>query len=467
MRQADMTPTVNQVAAQWMSALAWNQIPADLVASAKLRILDTLGVALAASAQQYGDVMGRAVADFEQPGPCRVLGMHLTTGPAWAALANGMLAHALIFDDTHSASIVHPTSPLLAATLAAGEKVGATGQELLLALIGGTELACRIGLVAQGGFHVAGFQPTAIAGPFGCAYAASRLYGLDAARTGHAAGIAGSMAGGINESWTDGTWAQIMHPGWAAHSGITAATLAKSGYSGPGTVFEGRFGLFRTHIQRDDFQPDFTRITDGLGEDWQGRHIVFKPYPCAHVIHPFLDAILEMRRQGLRAEDVERVVCPIAEYMVRIVCAPADEKRRPLGEAQARTSLQYSLAEALCTGRLDAGSYSPANMADPAILALADRIEHAVDDAAPDSRAYKGWVIVQTKDGRREKIVPHTRGSAENPMSRADVLAKFSANASLCLPKQRVDAIVQAVGQLEHQSVRQLMALCVPEEAPA
>jgi len=463
-----MMPTVNQIAAQWMSTLTWEQIPPDLVASAKLRILDTVGVALAASAQPYGQVMNRAVAEFEQPGPCRVMGLRVTTGPAWAALANGMLAHALIFDDTHSTSIVHPTSPLLAATLAAGEKTGATGQDLLLALIGGTELACRIGLVAQGNFHAAGFQPTAIAGPFGCAYAAGRLYGLDAARMAHAAGIAGSMAAGINESWTDGTWAQIMHPGWAAHSGISAATLARHGYSGPGTVFEGRFGLFRTHVQRDDFQPDFTAVTAGLGDDWQGRHTVFKPYPCAHVIHPFLDAILDMWRAGLRADQVERVVCPIAQYMVRIVCAPAEEKRRPLGEAQARTSLQYSLAEALHTGRLDAGSYSAACLADPAILALADRIDYVIDDTAPDSRAYKGWVIVDTRDGRRlEQIVPHTRGSAENPMSPADVQAKFRANASLRLPGHRVEAIIDAVDRLERQTAGQLAALCVPDDAPA
>src|SRR3546814_10803957 len=131
------------------STLAWEQIPSDLVASAKLRILDTVGVALAASAQPYGQVMSRAMAEFEQPGPCRVIGLRATTGPAWAALANGMLAHALIFDDTHRASIVHPPSPLLAATLAAGEKIGATGRDLLLALIGGTELACRHGLDRQ------------------------------------------------------------------------------------------------------------------------------------------------------------------------------------------------------------------------------------------------------------------------------------------------------------------------------
>lgn len=459
-----MTGTGNHAASEWIAALTWDSIPADLIKDAKLRILDTLGVALAASASDYGEVMRRFVLDAGGVGPCRVIGAHATTSAAWAALANGGQAHALIFDDTHNASIVHPTSPVLAATLAVGEQVAASGRDLLIALIGGTEIACRVGLAAEGAFHAAGFQPTAIAAPFGCAYAAGRLLGLDAGQLAHAGGIVGSMAAGINESWADGSWAQLLHPGWAAHSGITAAMLARSGYSGPSSVFEGRFGIFRTHVQRDGFVVDHARITRGLGTHWEGRSISYKPYPCAHVIHPFLDAILEMRRGGLRPEDVVRVTCPIAEYMERIVCAPVEEKRRPVTDAQARTSLPYSLAEALCLGHLDASSYRAESLLDPCIQAMADRIDYVIDADAPDTRAYKGWVVVDTRDGRKlEIIIPNTRGSAENPMSEAEILAKFHSNAGLRLDSTRITTIVQAVHELERHPVSYMTWLCVSQ----
>ncbi len=454
--------TLSRTLADWMTALAWEDIPADLIEHAKLRVLDTLGVTLAASTLEYGAVMRNTVADIENTGTSSLLGSGQKASAPWAALANGMLAHALIFDDTHNESIVHPSSPLVSTAFAVGQAMNASGRDFLLGIIGGSELACRVGLLAEGEFHRVGFQPTAIAAPFGCAYAAARLYGLDAGKMAHAAGITGSMAAGINESWSDGAWAQLMHPGWGAHSGISAALLAKSGYTGPSTVFEGRFGVLRTHVQKPDFNFRFERLESQLGERWESRNISFKPYPCAHVIHPFLDALMALRREGLRADQVRRIVCPIAGYMVRIVCEPLSEKRRPLTPAQARTSLQYTLAEALHLGRLDATSYAASSMQDASILELAGRIEYVIDDTAPDSRAFKGWVIVETQDGRRlEMVEPFTRGSQENPMSAEDVAQKFRLNAALLFPEERVEEIIQATHRLDTMPLESLARLCV------
>jgi 2-methylcitrate dehydratase PrpD len=455
-------PSYTQSLARWFSRLTLDDVPSDLVVHAKLRILDTLGVALAASSLEYGKVVRDAAQALGGDGGSRIVAFGDRVAPAWAAMANGMLAHALIFDDTHNESIVHPSSPLLSAALAVGEAVDCTGAEALTAFIGATELLCRIGLVAQGGFHKAGFQPTAIVGPVGAAYLASRLYGLDEAAMVHAAGLTASFASGVNESWTDGTWAQLLHPGWAAHSGVAAALLAKSGYSGPATALEGRFGLFKTHVQLPDFPFAWNRVLAGLGTEWESRRISFKPYPCAHVIHPFLDAILALHRDGLQAAEIQRVVCPIAEYMIRVVCEPVHEKRRPASDAQARTSLQYSLAEALGRGRLDALSYRPEALRDRSILEIADKIEYTVDATAPTSRQFKGWVIVHTKDGRvLERIEPFNRGSPDNPLAEVDVVHKFEANAALALDGTRVRDLLAIVMDLENQrSLASLMRAC-------
>ena len=230
------------VAARWLARLDFSNVPDDVIAHAKLRLLDVLGVSLAASATGYGRVIRTAVTRLGGAGDSPLLGFGDRVAPVWAAFGNGALAHALIYDDTHNETIVHPSSPVASAALAVAGSTRTGGAGVLLAFIGATELMCRIGLAAVGRFHRAGFQPTAILGPFGAALAASRLYGLDEAQTVHALGNTGSFASGIVESWADGTWTQLLHPGWAAHSGVAAAVLAQSGWSGPSSVLEGRFG---------------------------------------------------------------------------------------------------------------------------------------------------------------------------------------------------------------------------------
>jgi 2-methylcitrate dehydratase PrpD len=443
--------THSERAAAWILGLKRSDIPDAVVESTKLHLLDTLGLILAAGEHPLGRAASDAARALGTGKGSHILGHGDETAPALAALANGAMAEGLLFDDTHNETIIHVSAPIVATALALGEATKASGATLLAAIVGGTELTCRIGLVAPGQFHKRGLHPTGIIGTLGAALTASRLLGLDVAQARHALGIAGSFAAGINESWTDGSWTQLLHPGWAAHAGIAAATLAKSGYTGPGTVLEGRFGLFRTHVQDPEHRFDFERLFAGLGEEWETLRLSFKPYPCAHVIHPFLDALVAIRaRHGIAAKDVQRITCPIAEYMIPVVAAPVEEKQRPAGEAQARTSLQYSLAELLHLGRLGADGFREASVRDPAILDLARRVEIVIDKDAPGTRYFKGWVIVETRDGRRlEHIEKFNRGSADNPMSRADVLVKFRDNVRLMLPAERAGAIEEAVAALD------------------
>ena len=450
-------------AAAWIVALRYRDLPADVAESTRLRVLDSLGLMLLAGTGAFGPRVRASVRALGGGDVCTIVGAKERATAPLAALANGAMAEALQFDDTHNATIIHATSPNVAAALAAGELARASGVDFLAAVAGGTELTCRIGLVAPGQFHPRGLHPTGIIGTLGATYAAARLSGLSARDATTAIGHAGSFASGLLACWEDGTDTQFLHPGWAAHSALAAVAFAQAGLSGPARVFEGRFGLFRSHVQDGDYKPDFERMTDGLGSEWESRNMSFKPYPAAHVIHPFLDAILYLHREEqLRADQVSAITVHIAAYMIPVVCEPVAEKVAPLTPAHGRVSLQYSLAEALYHGRLGGDAYAEATIRDPAILALARKIRFEVDPDAPGTERYKGWVTVETADGRRlERVEDHNWGSRERPMTADDVRAKFRDNAGKAMPPDRVAAIIDAVERLpDYADINEFTALC-------
>jgi 2-methylcitrate dehydratase PrpD len=455
--------SLTEQAAAWMHGLRYEDLPAEVVASAKLRLLDSLGLMLIAGAGPFGAAILEAVSVMGEGSDSSIVGTGRRSAPMLAAMANGALAEALQFDDTHNETIIHATSPASAAALAAGEAAGAPGRDVLTAFAGGTELTCRVGVIAPGQFHGRGLHPTGIVGTFGSAYAACKLMKLGREQTAAALGHAASFASGILACWEDGTDTQFLHPGWSAHAAIAAACYACAGLTGPKAAIEGRFGLIASHIQDRAYKPDFGRMTRGLGEDWESLNTSFKPYPAAHIIHPFLDAILHLHSaEGLRAAQVQRITIRPAAYMIGVMCEPASEKLAPKTPAHGRVSLQYSLAEALYRGRLDGSAYSEEDIRNPEILALARKIGYEADSTAPGTERYKGWVIVETTDGRRlERIEDYNWGSRERPMTEADVQAKFRANARRALDESRIDRVIGMVGSLEKTGdIRALMDLC-------
>lgn len=461
--------TLSQRAAAWTLGLSASHVPADVRASTVSRVLDILGLSLAGATRPPGEAAHRAVRQLGQGSQARVLWFGDRTSASLAALANGTMAHSLEYDDTHNETIVHVSVPLVTCALVVGDMLGTPGDELVTAIAAAAEMACRIGVVTPGRLEKVGFHPTAIAGAMSCTLLVARLYGLTEEQTVHALGIAGSKAAGLMECWSDGTWSKFIHPGISAETGIVACTMAREGFKGPATVFEGRFGLFRSHVQDPAFQHDTARMVTGLGENWESRNISFKPYPCGHVIHPFLDALLAMvREDGLRAEDVERITCPVAAFMAPIVCEPVEEKLRPRSDWQGRVSLPFSLADALIHGRCNVHNFAPESLTDPAVLGLALRIHYRIDETAPGREQFKGWVIAELKDGRvLERVQPHNWGSRENPMTAADVEEKFRVNATTVLTPERAEQVVQAVRGIDApEPIRDLISLCI-RQAPS
>jgi len=450
----------------WVHRLDFRDIPADVVESTKLRVLDVIGLALAGSATGFGNSVRRATTAMNPSGLSRLIGTGESVSIAAAAFANGAMSQALEYDDTHNESIVHMSSPSVAAALALSESRPVSGKQMITAIALGSEISCRIGSVAPGQFHGRGFHPTGLFATFGTAYLAGRLLGLDPEQLTNAAGIAGSFASGILECWVDGTQSKFLHPGWAAQSGIVAAFLAGAGTTGPKTVFEGRFGLFASHLQDQTTPRVFARITDGLGETWDSRKASFKPYPAAHVIHPYIDALLKLRvRYAIDPREVREIVCPVASYIVPIVCEPVAEKCRPKSDSHGRVSLQYTLAEALFSGRLGKDAYQPATLENQAVLDLAERIVYQVDPTFPGPGQFKGVVKVLLKNGVcHEAVEEHNRGSAENPMSREEIVAKFEENAATLLPPARVRLLADAAFGLEASTdASELVRLSISE----
>jgi len=444
-------PSYSEQLADWARTIDFDDLPADVVENTKYRILDVIGLALAGLGTPYGESLKQASAAMNPAGSSRIFGVGQRVGVAPAAFTNGALSQAMEFDDTHNESIVHMSSPSVAAALALAEQLKVSGRELITAIALGNEISCRVGSVAPGQFHRRGFHPTGLFAPFGVAYLAGRLLASSREQLVNAAGIVGSFASGILECWVDGTQSKFLHPGWAAQGGITAAFLGRAANTGPTAVFEGRFGLFASHLQDQAVARNYERITGGLGKTWDSRLASFKPYPVVHVIHPYIDLLLRLRKQhSIDPKQVREVICPVAPFIVTIVCEPLAEKRRPNTDSHGRVSLQYTLAEALHFGELGKHAYQPASLRDPEILRLADLVTYQVDPSFPGPERFKGAIRIVMKNGAiYEAVEEHNRGSAANPMTRTELLGKFETNAEDVLTQQERARLIEAVTNLE------------------
>jgi 2-methylcitrate dehydratase PrpD len=445
--------TLAERLAHFAASLRFEAIPPTVVDNVRLRVLDTLGLALAASRADFAPPLLSLVAG--EDGPCTVLGTDRTASPPLAILANGALAHGLDFDDTHAASITHASAVVLPTALALSQARGLDGRALITAAVAGYETIARIGMAASGAFHDRGWHATAVCGPFAAAAAAGRCASLDATRLTAALGIAGSCASGVMEFLEDGSAVKRMHPGWAGHAGAVAATLAEAGVTGPATIFEGRFGFYSTFVGKPPDRAPF----DTLGREWETLAVAFKPYPCCHYNHAYLDAALELRaRESIDAASIASIECGVPAGQVPIVCEPAASKARPRTTYEAQFSLPFSVAAAFVDGRVGIDTYSPARLADARVLALAAKVRYVIDRESRFPAVFPGRVRAALVDGRTvEARVDNAR-----PPDRAAIIAKFRANAARALSAHRVSELETAVLELETARVASVLALCRP-----
>src|SRR6201998_3696251 len=297
---------VAETLAAKIAALEPGALPDSTTRKCEDLLIDIVGLCVTARNEDY---VQSSMAGCDDDGPCTVIGHQRTLTAAGAAFVNGTSAHGEDFDDTFEGGPVHAGAVIVPAVLAACERHHPHGRYALTGIAVGTEVLCRLSLVVPKAVHKAGFHPTAIFGAVGAAAGVGAALGLNARQIVAALGIAGSMAGGIIEYLAEGAWTKRLHAGWAAQSGIRAALLAKQGFFGPRTVFEGVHGLF--HGFAHTTHGDYAALIGDFGSRWVTDALAFKPYPCGTMAQPFIDCA---RRLGARVkpEDVTGIVCEVA-----------------------------------------------------------------------------------------------------------------------------------------------------------
>jgi 2-methylcitrate dehydratase PrpD len=454
--ESSTASTISGKLADYAAGLRYDDLPANVRDMAQMVLLDTLGCGLAGSVTEELRLIRKTMIDAAGAGDSRLWGTSERASLPFAALANGAAVHAREMDDfggcMHSGSVVVPAAFCTAA------RVGASGRDLLTAIVAGYDIARRA-MDGGGGYQVykdIGWHSTSTCGGFGAAAAAALLLKLDAQQIQWALGYAGSNAGGTWAYIPDGAMSKRLHPGFAAQTGVIAAYLASNNVTGPTSIFEAAWGGFFPTYIGDKATPEKT--VDGLGTDFRILLSGFKPYAACRGNHSSIDSMLALRREhGLRAEMVDHIKVGGSPTHVKQL---AKQNVKTMLDAQ--FSIPYSIAVSLATGGAMLDQYSPEQVRRPEILAIASRVKVEHDPRVKDGE--EPFIEVHLKDGRvLPKRVLIARGDRENPLTEEELRAKFRTTAGQALNPTKVAALEKAVARVaDMKHIGELAELLVP-----
>jgi 2-methylcitrate dehydratase PrpD len=421
---------------RFVAGSRWDALPASLRHEAKRSLLNFVGGALGVARTPPIDMAMRVLVPLSGAERVTVLGREERLDLLGAAFINAISANLLDYDDTHLATVIHPTAPVAPAALALAEQRGLSGAAMLHAFILGAEIECRIGNAVSPGHYARGWHITSTCGVFGSAVASAKLLGLDAQQTAHAIGIAASQSGGTIENLPSA--AKNVGVGNAARNGLFAALLAEQGYTAAPTAIEGALGWARAMGD----VPVVAKMTDGVGEQWELQKNTYKPYPCGIVMHAVVDACLALRRDhALTAADIAEITVFGDQLLL-------DRGDRPVAnERDARVSIHHCAAVSLLHGAAGLQEFSEAAVHDSAIAALRALTTARLNADSPRGAA---TATVRTVDGRvLEATVLHARGSTEHPLSDQEIEAKVRELALYGGFRGPLDDVIAAVWQLD------------------
>lgn len=442
---------ISTILAAFSCGLNLADIPPAVRERARLLIADSVGVAI----RGYHDVPSTAAhihaleAMGQAHGACSIFGdRRKFTAPAAAEL-NAALIHSLDFDDTYAPGALHPSATVLAATLAVAEQQGASGSELLAAVIAGYEAVCRLAVALGAADHYdRGFHPTATCGAFGAALAAARILQLDQAQTESALGIALSQTSGSLQFLENGAWTKRFQVGNAARAGVTSAYLAREGYVGAARPLEGTHGFLRAYASHAREEE----VVAGLGSVWRTLDIAVKPYPACRFAHAAIDAVLDLRCQhGFAADAVEQVVCGLPRKGILLVGEPIARKRQVSSVVEGQFSMPFVAAVALLDGKMVWDSYAQW-LGNPAIAALMQKVAVEPDPVveALFPNRFGARVRIRLTSGETlQRLVESPKGESDNFVSVAELEEKFHGLVAPYLTADRVRKLLQALLDLE------------------
>jgi 2-methylcitrate dehydratase PrpD len=447
--------------AEFACSLGFDDLPEEVIRRAKDVILDTLGAAIYGSGKAWSRALIELAEEASGKAEASIWGTSIRVPAVVAGLVNGTASHGFELDDYHAGAKLHPGAVVIPAAIAVAERLGASGRQLIAAVVAGYEVAIRTSLASVTSTWARGFHPTGVFGGFGAAAASGNLMGLGTIHMQNALGLAASQASGLlMAAVAEGAMSKRLHAGKAASNGVFSALLASKGFTAPTRVFEVPEGSF---YKAYSDHWDLGCLTDGLGERFMILDTSFKRYACCGSIHSSIDCLLDLRDEHqIAPEAVERIVVRNS----RIVLEQNGWDYRPSTQFAAQMSLQYCLAVALLEGHVSVAQFREELLADPKVLDLAGRVRFEVDpdiDGVYPMR-FPGFVEVCLRDGRvfsRRTDAP--RGSPQNPMSRLDLQAKFRVLAGTYLGEDVTEAIIRTVDKLEElQDIRYLTVLLGP-----
>ena len=412
--------------------------------------MNWLGCAVGAAQHESAHAALGAV-QMLQPAPqASVLGRAEKVDMAGAALINGITSHTFDFDDTHLKTIIHPAGPVASAVLALAEHKGLSGRAVIDALVLGIDVACRVGNTMYPEHYDRGWHITGSTGTLGAAAGCARLLGLNEQQTAMALGIAASQPIGMREQF--GTMTKPFHPGGAARAGLMSALLASQGFTASPKALEAPRGM----IQTVSTKYAWNEISDELGQRFEISFNSYKPFACGIVIHPSIDACAQLRAQGVKPEEIERIDLKVHSLVLELT-----GKKEPADGLQGKFSVYHGCACGLMFGKAGEEQYSDEIVSRPDMVALRRKVVAVVDDSIDEASVDVTAVL---KDGRQVHVfVKHAIGSLENPMTDAMLESKFHDLSDPVIGQGRTDALIAACWKLAGTAdVRTLTALARP-----
>lgn len=430
----------SRIFAEFIQKISFETLPEEVRKAVPLYFLDLLGVIYSGSKTAPGKIVEGMIMQLKGREESTVIPTGLKTSCLDAALINGTFANGVSLNDIHALSGTHPGPVVIPVALSVGERVGASGREIITAITVGYEIMGRVGKAIHPSNRERGFHPTATSGVFGAAAAASKLLGLNLQETIWALGNAGTQSSGLYAFMDDGAMTLTIHTGLAARNGIFAALLAQQGFTGAEYIFESKSGFL--NAMSETAHPE--KLCDGLGETYEILNTGFKPYACCRLAHPPIDAILEIFKDygPLKPQQIRNIT---------VKTSPGATKHidpNPQTLVGARLSLPFNIAFLLSTGRPPIETISEDLLKDEELRGLSSIIAIVPD---PNFSRYSSEVKITTEDGRTfSKKVMIPKGDPENPLPTDDIIAKFKLLVrETRMREDRAEAIIAGVAKLE------------------
>jgi 2-methylcitrate dehydratase PrpD len=430
-------PAVTRILARYIVNARYADLPPKVRKEGTRTLLNWIGVAVGGSRHETVEKAVSALAPFSGPPQAGLLGRGERFDIMNAAFVNGVSSHIFDFDDTHLKTIIHPAGPVVSALLALSEYHPVSGPEFLNALVLGVETECRIGNAVYPNHYDVGWHITGTAGVFGAAAAAGKVLGLTEQQMVWALGLAASQPVGLRESF--GSMNKSFNPGRAASNGLFAAILAAKGYTSSDGMIEARRGWANTISTRQDYRE----ITEGLGQRYEAALNTYKPFACGIVIHPALDAAIQLRNQySLKADQVAGIALKVHPLVIELT-----GKKTPRIGLEGKFSIYHSVAVAIIEGAAGERQYSDRAVQDPAVIALRERVTAVID---PAIRPEQVDMTITLNDGRvLHKFIEHAIGSLEVPMTDQQLEAKFLDLVKGILPDARARQLIDTCWKVE------------------